>query len=114
MIGSSLGEKGPVKLKSDLSYSKKPSTPTPLSQSAYRKNKQPQVRPSTAPQKDKSYSSNNKVHKGNPSQKRLPSPQIQSNLLNRTQKLTTGIRQRAPTPVTKSSTLKRSSYAKMF
>ena len=115
--------RGPVKIKTDISYTKKPSTPDqfahlkkgtenkypgyhsnmnkrPLSKS---KNDAINHRPSTAPQKDKknqnlSIKSKNSRFIG--PNKRLPSPQLQSGGLGSTQKMNP--RYRAPSPVIKS------------
>ena len=131
-------QKGPIKIKNDSSslYGKKPSTPdqfghfkTNMSQkqnyygTIKKKNDPVNVRPSTAPQKDKNSlggtiqrnSSNTQMTRQYGVNKRLPSPNLSSgNSLSKTQKISTG-KYRAQSPMVKSTnmtmgTIKRGAY----
>ncbi|MCQ2819000.1 MAG: hypothetical protein MJ252_17180 [archaeon] len=138
--GTSTSGKGPVKIRSDVAFAKKPSTPdqfsrirrgniedrmSPFPSSTFKrpnsktKNDLINSRPSTAPQKDKKRGlGGTMIVKGNFSgpNRRLPSPQIHSSGFGSTQKLNPS-RYRAPSPVIKSGlnmggSLKRNSYQK--
>ena len=123
--GGSMHSKGPIKIKNDSLYGKKPSTPDQFGhlkpnhsiQSNKNNNyygtmkKNPiNNRPSTAPQKDKNpignvKNSNNTRHYGNGVNKRLPSPNLSSSSsLSKTQKITSA-KYRAQSPMIKSTNM---------
>ena len=137
--GGAMHSKGPIKIKNDSIYGKKPSTPDQFGHlktnhsnknnntyyGTMKKRDPINNRPSTAPQKDKNpignvRNSNNQINRHyNGVNKRLPSPNLSSsNSLSKTQKITSA-KYRAQSPMIKSNmtmgTIKRGTYhGKMF
>ena len=124
--GGSMHSKGPIKIKNDSLYGKKPSTPDQFghlkTNHSIQANKNSNYygtmkkrdpinnRPSTAPQKDKNpignvRNSSNTRHYGNGVNKRLPSPNLSSSSsLSKTQKITSA-KYRAQSPMIKSTNM---------